>query len=384
MRVYFNNIGVVINTDFFGDNLRQGAVGNELKAYFDGVNNSDYMATLNFTRSDGTNVAGVIMDFDPSVSNCYKYKFSDPWFFAKAGQTTLTIFLRKQDGTIKAQGQVTFNIEKNDYVDDPLITASQYNSLVAKVVELDDEINQGRFPSYWDASTGESSVEPPESPYTYKRGDYFRISISGNKVPTGTQYVTGGTNYEESVIPVMHGDVFYFNGTSWEYQSGGVLDVKFLGASVVSAGVANITKELVLNALHPVGSIYISTTQDESTKDLNGKYGCPMANIGGTWERIYHQFLFAAGNRYSAGDTGGEENHILTIDEMPSHSHDGVVTNAGVTGNHAVHSESGEFVLLASGVDWGNMHINAYPKGGGQPHNNMPPYLVVYMWKRIA
>ena len=27
---------------------------------------------------------------------------------------------------------------------------------------------------------------------------------------------------------------------------------------------------------------------------------------------------------------------------------------------------------------------NTYGSGGSQPHNNMPPYLVVYMWKRIA
>lgn len=425
MRVYFNNLGVVVNHDFYGDNLRQGSVGNQLKAFFDGVANSDYMATLNFTRSDGSAVAGVIMSYDEAVSNCYKYNFDDPWFFAKAGLTTLTIYLRNRDGSIKAQGQVTFNIEKTDYIDDPQITTSQYNSLLTELVKVEDLLNQGRFPSFWDASAGEPTTEPVESPYTYKRGDYFRVSVSGNKIPTGTQYVSGETNYEESVTPVSYGDVFYFNGTSWEYRSGAVLDVKFFGVSIVESGVARITQELILNALYPVGSVYTSVSEDETTKNLVGKYGCPIANIGGTWERVQGKFLLGAaaddsnqteltikmgyyrsangyyyweasdGARRSItpgsenyDESNGESRHILTENEMPTHNHDAYLRYTGnqtVDLTDAVSTESGgSFRAVAVGQSWGNLSIAVGNKGGGASHNNMPPYQIVYMWKRIA
>lgn len=401
MRIYFNNLGVVINHDFYGDNLRQGSVGNQLKAFFDGVANSDYMATLNFTRSDGSAVAGVIMTYDEVVSNCYKYTFNDPWFFAKAGLTTLTIYLRNRDGSIKAQGQVTFNIEKNDYIDDPQITTSQYNSLLTELVKVEDLLNQGRFPSFWDASAGEPTTEPVESPYTYKRGDYFRVSVSGNKIPTGTQYVSGETNYEESVTPVSYGDVFYFNGTSWEYRSGAVLDVKFFGASIVEAGVAKITQELILNALYPVGSIYTSTEIDETTKNLVGKYGCKIANIGGTWERIEGKFLLAATgntpddrtniletNIVGPGGQGGEAVQYLNVRQLPAHNHKPsqqnfnfvyyVRENPTPAQDREIVASAGEGALYFRGDDY---TANA---GENEPHDNMPPFVAVFMWKRVA
>ena len=135
MKVYFNNVGTITSTDTTGDSLRQGSVGIELKAFFDDIDNTIYTASFNFTRNGGTKVQNIIMSLDSTDSECYKYKFDDPWFFAKSGATTLTIFLRKQDGTIKATGQVTFNIEATDYSDDPEITVDEYNALVDSLSE---------------------------------------------------------------------------------------------------------------------------------------------------------------------------------------------------------------------------------------------------------
>lgn len=133
MKVYFNSIGVITSTDFTGDSLRQGAVGIVLKAFFEGVTNTNYTATLNFTRSDGSNVSGLIMELDATNLTCYKYKFADPWFFAKAGVTTLSIYLRDANNNVIAQGQVQFTIEKTDYDAEPTITVSQYNALVSAI-----------------------------------------------------------------------------------------------------------------------------------------------------------------------------------------------------------------------------------------------------------
>lgn len=67
----------------------------------------------------------------------------------------------------------------------------------------------------------------------------------------------------------------------------------------------------VLNAVYPVGAIYVSTVSTD-----------PSTLFGfGTWERIKDTFLLAAGDVHSGGESGGEETHLLTKDEMPSHTH---------------------------------------------------------------
>ena len=67
----------------------------------------------------------------------------------------------------------------------------------------------------------------------------------------------------------------------------------------------------LLEVVYPIGSIY------QSTKSTS-----PSQLIGGTWEQITEKFLFAAGENYTCGQTGGEEEHTLTTDEIPSHNHD--------------------------------------------------------------
>ena len=139
--VDFNSLGVVSDVDTSEESLRQGSVGIVLSVYFQGVtNNLNYTATFNFTRSDRTKITNVAMSPDsydatnPNYASSYNYKFNDEWYFAKAGTTTLTIFLRDGSGNIAAQGQVQFSIEETDYDDDPeTITTEQYDSLVALI-----------------------------------------------------------------------------------------------------------------------------------------------------------------------------------------------------------------------------------------------------------
>ena len=120
----------------------------------------------------------------------------------------------------------------------------------------------------------------------------------------------------------------------------------------------------LLGQIYPVGAIYLSVVDTS-----------PAALFGGTWERIKDRFLLGAGDTYSAGLEGGEAVHKLTINEMPSHGHT-------ITG----YSSSGG---TPSGISGGNTMTAAYSMitsetGGGLAHNNMPPYLAVYIWKRTA
>lgn len=135
-----------------------------------------------------------------------------------------------------------------------------------------------------------------------------------------------------------------------------------------------------MEKIYPVGSIYLSTNATD-----------PTALFGGTWERIKDTFLLTAGDTYAAGTTGGEAKHTLTLDEMPRHSHEeyfyaegsGELTVPGRTsrlvGNTGFLFSTSETPNAARGV-LGDTGV----AGGNQPHNNMPPYLTVYAWKRIA
>lgn len=132
MKVTFNQLGVVTNVDYENETIRQGMVGLVLKAKFIGKSNYNYTANFNFTRHDGESIANIAMGFDSTDVNTFVYTFNDEWWLAKAGATTLTVFLHDSYGNIVASGQVQFNVEGNDYDDDPEnITNEQYNALLA-------------------------------------------------------------------------------------------------------------------------------------------------------------------------------------------------------------------------------------------------------------
>lgn len=105
----------------------------------------------------------------------------------------------------------------------------------------------------------------------------------------------------------------------------------------------------------------------------------PESLFGGTWKQIKDVFLLACGNTYSNGATGGEATHKLTIQEMPNHNHsaNGFIYNS--VDNPFTINQNGSSKLSTATDKVGVNYI-----GGNQSHNNMPPYLAVYMWKRTA
>ena len=149
--------------------------------------------------------------------------------------------------------------------------------------------------------------------------------------------------------------------------------------------------------IYPIGSIYISTNTTN-----------PSTIFGGTWERIQDKFLVCCGSNYTNGSTGGSSTHThntadlaLTANQMPSHNHsllrrqqwyyNDTVIDA-VT--YAIYSwKSGEGTGGNTSYSWyspGNRDIGY--TGSGAVHNhgntgstsNMPPYLAVTVWKRVA
>ena len=133
MKIYFNSIGIITNVSNIGDSLRQGSVGNVLEAHFEGVDNAYHSAKFNFTRSDGSKVNNVVMEWDNNNAEVFRFVFNDSWFFALAGTTTLTIYLYDTNGNVTTQGQHQFSIESTDYDEEPTITLNQYNEIMTAI-----------------------------------------------------------------------------------------------------------------------------------------------------------------------------------------------------------------------------------------------------------
>lgn len=122
---------------------------------------------------------------------------------------------------------------------------------------------------------------------------------------------------------------------------------------------------LTAQGAYPVGAIYLSVT------DAN-----PAALFGGTWARIGGRFLLGADTTYTAGSTGGEAAHTLTVDEMPKHNHE--IDNLNASG-----SATPFMTVQAQDKRGFGGNVQTMYAGGDGSHNNMPPYLAVFMWKRV-
>lgn len=129
---------------------------------------------------------------------------------------------------------------------------------------------------------------------------------------------------------------------------------------------------ICVDQIYPIGSIYMSVN------NVN-----PANLFGGTWEQLKDRFLLGAGDTYSAGSSGGEATHTLTVDEMPSHTHNREGGTQKIMFDMGVYNAWGSPIKNTDAYEYTAQADNLANTGGSQPHNNMPPYLVVYMWQRI-
>lgn len=201
----------------------------------------------------------------------------------------------------------------------------------------------------------------------------FDINDNGNVDNSGSDVLTYGhiidnltSNTTDKVLSANQGRVLNDKIDN--------IDLSYLedGISTNTESINSLTNNLI-NLIYPVGSIYMSVNNVS-----------PASFLGGTWEAIRDRFLLGAGSSYSVGSTGGEATHTLTVNEMPSHTHNinrvvgwPLPTSTSVEWGVVYESNDATFPY----TDWRN---DTNSTGGSQAHNNMPPYLTVYMWKRIS
>lgn len=160
------------------------------------------------------------------------------------------------------------------------------------------------------------------------------------------------------------------------------VDVINTGAISLHDLLDGITEKLskILNSVYPIGSIYISVNSTD-----------PGTLFGGTWERIKDRFLLSAGDTYAAGNTGGSAKATL-----PSHTHTfgsggyqmwGAKIGKGSTEPGNQISGDKKYYAAATGGSTSNYKWleSVDSKGVSDVSQaNMPPYLAVYVWKRIS
>lgn len=329
---------------------QKGATIAEYSATFAGVTKTaSSVGALDFGKVDGSSDMPLIF----SATDSRGFKTS----------TTLTV---KVEPWWEPTSTVTL-ARKNNFEPETHITATAwYASLNAKNdVTISAKYRKAGSSDAWSTITLANGVE---STVTCERDYAYEWEVTtADKLGSTTQSLALGRGIPTFFIDTAKSSV----GVNCFPASNGVLQ---LGDNAF----------LTAQGAYPVGSIYLSVTDTD-----------PATLFGGTWERISQgRFLLGAGSNaanstdywgaypagkesFPAGEMGGEVEHTLTVDEMPSHTHaerlEWSNTKAwGLTG-------TGEGANAV--VDQGTA---TEATGGGKPHNNLPPYLVVYMWKRVS
>lgn len=127
-----------------------------------------------------------------------------------------------------------------------------------------------------------------------------------------------------------------------------------------------------VDIIYPVGSIYLNV---DGTVNPNNIFA------GTTWVRIKDTFLLAAGDTYTSGATGGSATVTLTTEQIPSHAH--VATTKTTSYGSGSQSDWRCMSFVGTNADY-SQTVNTGSTGGGKAHDNMPPYLVINVWKRTA
>ena len=195
-----------------------------------------------------------------------------------------------------------------------------------------------------------------------------------------------------------------FGNTTYNFTVAKGMPIMFFDTNKISVGinkfpsnnnsldVDTINGKSILNLTYPVGSIYMSVNSTN-----------PGTLFGGTWVQLQNRFLLGAGSSYSNGATGGSATVTLNVNQIPAHTHtQASCTNPGDHSHYIPNARSTQssgsppkfeswptctgtardHYTNGSGSHTHTITLNN--TGGSQAHDNMPPYLVVYMWKRTA
>lgn len=302
--------------------------------------------------------------------------------------TSETVGLIKNDGSIDTTRYLSQHQDLSNY-----LQKSNVNGLVKNDGGI-DQTNYSTFSGDYNDLINKPNI-PSGVVVDLQLDSNSDDAVANSAVCEGLEDKADSNHTHESLLsPNDDGDIFLYNVSPQGYPHGNPMP---LGAFLVE----------FWKHIYPVGSIYMNINDVD-----------PTILFGGTWERIEDKFLLSKGSSYSIlGGTGGEASHSLTSSEMPRHTH---TQNAHT---HNANRKNGQLVTrdgsISSGIGekgsptgthhyspsiasddnwWGVSNVgnttatNKYTGGtgtsesasNGSAHNNMPPYIIVNVWTRIA
>ena len=322
-------------------------------------------------------------------------------------------------GYLNTSGTITFTAK---------VTDSRGRTSAAATVSITVvEYSAPSFSSYLSQRCLSDGTIDDEGTYVKGRVSYTYSSCSGNNTVTRSTYYKKSTDsdWTDASASFSSGTAFTFGGgnLSSEYSydimyvvedafisipvydvvstAAVVMDFKAGGKGVAVGKVSEyddtfevsekwdvkvygqLLKEYLLDSIYPVGSIYMSVSSTS-----------PATLFGGTWSQLTDRFLLGAGSTYTAGNTGGAATVTLTTSQMPAHTHGtnnssyyfstAKALSTDSVGRRTVGSGGSNYATTATTLEDLSEASATGSTGGGGSHNNMPPYLVVYMWKRTA
>jgi hypothetical protein len=274
--------------------------------------------------NEARNTLQVGMDFNP-VANRYVYQAGG--FSGDKGYTALAIITVKE---LNANSPITFVLSKR-------------GTLCPMKVHI-------RFAS------SSTTTDPELDSFGYE-GDNYGAFLVKTAISTWTLYVDNLSGWSNPCIQDWY--------TSESNASR--ITVTFPAAQVAELPqpwyrATPLVLRSIIDCVMPVG--FVLTLY--SYADPNTMYP------GTTWVRISNSFLWAIDSEGKIGLTGGEKEHVLTTNEIPAHSH-GSVYSQHATGT----KDKAWYTASGTSVAYGPVST-----GGGEAHNNMPPYIQVSVWRR--
>ena len=208
-------------------------------------------------------------------------------------------------------------------------------------------------------------------------------------------FIISGATYAATTM--YQSNIVGYDNTTSGLNSNNVqdaLDEVYNAATDYSSLAARVTnlETNFLDKVYPIGSIFFSTSLSTVSQ--------VATTLGGTWE-VYGagRTLIGVGTgtdsnstskTFAINETGGEYNHTLTTNEIPSHSHNlsnwvWVVSPGANSGNFYIPRQTDgigntNYSQTSMDTQW----TGGNPTGGDQPHNNIQPYITVYMYKRLT
>ena len=304
--------------------------------------------------------------------------------------------LTSASGTINAVESGTFTFSATD--SRGYTTTQTVNKTLIEYIKLTCSLNAGApttagvatlkiSGNYWDGTFG-AVANTLTVQYRYKTqggsyGSWTTVSATKSNNTYNATATISGLNYQTTYVFQARAvdKLATINTDEQARRTTPIFDWSKNDFNV--NGTLKVNNTNIFDLIYPVGSFYISA------KSTN-----PATLFGGTWEQIQGRFLLGRSSSYPVGSMGGEATHTLTESEMPSHKGH---LSAGIAGdvprdkgNYKGFLNSDKMTAYGDGGRGWNIYQGneAHPAseavGGGQAHNNMPPYLSVYIWKRTA